>query len=366
MSFHKRSAESNVNFDRNVVSRNREDDRSRLNDRDASPPRRPVSRTTSIEIDNDASPRRKPAISSSRHNHSDDASPPRKPSAIRVTSRNHSYVDKDGDASPPRRTPSSGTSRGLDVDEKSSPNLRPPNQAFGGLNKDAPLRNRDGRDLRDTNRRKQDGRNDSIAVVMMKASNSKVDDLNRYSWGEPQSVPTVESGVSGENEGDDDEEPPVKPDFGLSGALAKDDRTGNMRNGVLLQFTESMDAAVPDKKWRLYVFKGDETVSVLHLHRKTSFLLGRDERVADVHLAHPSCSKQHAVIQFRSIKVKDVTGSYSQTVKPYLMDLKSANKTMLNGVEIDDARYYELLEGDVLKFGSSSRDYVLLHEQSTK
>ncbi len=52
-----------------------------------------------------------------------------------------------------------------------------------------------------------------------------------------------------------------------------------------------------------------------------------------------------------------------RTVKPYIMDLESTNGTFLNGRRIASARYIELLAGDVLKFGSSSRDYVLLHDE---
>ena len=47
-------------------------------------------------------------------------------------------------------------------------------------------------------------------------------------------------------------------------------------------------------------------------------------------------------------------------VKPYIMDLESTNKTWLNGEELEPARYYELREKDVLKFGESVREYVLM------
>jgi smad nuclear-interacting protein 1 len=43
-------------------------------------------------------------------------------------------------------------------------------------------------------------------------------------------------------------------------------------------------------------------------------------------------------------------------VKPYLMDLEA--KTKLNGEEIEPARYYEMLEKDVIGVGSS--EYVLM------
>jgi smad nuclear-interacting protein 1 len=46
------------------------------------------------------------------------------------------------------------------------------------------------------------------------------------------------------------------------------------------------------------------------------------------------------------------------------MDLNSTNGTHLNGDRIEPQRYYELLEKDTIKFGMSTREYVLLNEDS--
>ena len=51
-------------------------------------------------------------------------------------------------------------------------------------------------------------------------------------------------------------------------------------------------------------------------------------------------------------------------VRPYLIDLNSANGTYINNKKIEASKYVELLEKDVIKFGYSSREYVLLHENS--
>ncbi len=40
-------------------------------------------------------------------------------------------------------------------------------------------------------------------------------------------------------------------------------------------------------------------VDPLYIHRQTCYLFGRERRVADIPTDHPSCSKQHAVIQYR-------------------------------------------------------------------
>lgn len=57
-------------------------------------------------------------------------------------------------------------------------------------------------------------------------------------------------------------------------------------------------------------------------------------------------------------------GTAGRKVKPYIIDLGSGNGTYLNNQRIEAQRYYELKEKDVLKFGFSSREYVLLHESS--
>lgn len=49
-------------------------------------------------------------------------------------------------------------------------------------------------------------------------------------------------------------------------------------------------------------------------------------------------------------------------VRPFVIDLESANGTFVNGAQIPPTRYYELKLSDVLKFGASTREFVLLHE----
>lgn len=57
-------------------------------------------------------------------------------------------------------------------------------------------------------------------------------------------------------------------------------------------------------RWRLYPFKGDESLPVLHIHRQSAYLIGRDRKIADLPIDHPSCSKQHAVLQYRCISTR--------------------------------------------------------------
>jgi smad nuclear-interacting protein 1 len=163
-----------------------------------------------------------------------------------------------------------------------------------------------------------------------------------------------------------------KANFGLSGALAEDENTGNTFNGIVLKFTEPLEARTPNTRWRLYVFKkkkgsntdkDNDLLQTLHISKQSAYLFGRDRKVADIAVDHPSLSKQHCVIQFRALPDKnDREGKVR--CKPYVMDLGSTNGTFINGARIEDARYYELRKGDVITLGASSREYVLLTENT--
>lgn len=152
-----------------------------------------------------------------------------------------------------------------------------------------------------------------------------------------------------------------KPNFGLSGKLAEDTNTFN---GVVIKYSQPPEARKPKRRWRFYPFKGDKGLPTLYIHRQSSYLIGRDRKVADIPVDHPSCSKQHAALQYRLVPFERDDGTMGKRVRPYIIDLESSNGTYVNNVKIDPRTYVELLEKDVIKFGYSSREYVLLHEQS--
>ena len=152
--------------------------------------------------------------------------------------------------------------------------------------------------------------------------------------------------------------PPPKQSIqlGLSGALAASALTAP--SGSVLKYQAPADAALPTLLYRLYAFSSSSTAppSTLHLHRQSTYHVGRDPAVNDLVIGHASVSKQHAALQYRRVKGGEVV--------PYLMDLGSVNGTFLNGKRVDSARFVELREKDVLTFGSCGKDYVLLHADS--
>jgi len=157
----------------------------------------------------------------------------------------------------------------------------------------------------------------------------------------------------------------AKPNMAPSGLLAAETNTVRAVDGTstVLKYNEPPEARKPVLGWRLYVFKGTEQVELLHIHRQSAYLIGRDRLVADIAVDHSSCSKQHAAIQYRYVQDKDEFGTLKGVIKPFVIDLESTNKTFVNDEMIPAARYYELKAGDVIKFGLSTREYVILHDE---
>ncbi|KAI9296009.1 SMAD/FHA domain-containing protein, partial [Neoconidiobolus thromboides FSU 785] len=153
-----------------------------------------------------------------------------------------------------------------------------------------------------------------------------------------------------------------KVNFGLSGLLTKETNTFR---GVVIKYNEPPDAIQPKNKYRWYVYKGDKEIDMLPLHRQSAYLIGRDRKVADIPLDHESISKQHAVLQYRKVKGVDPNTNKSQSmIKPYIIDLDSANGTFVNDIQIPATRYFELKSKDIIKFGGSTRDYVFIQDES--
>jgi len=86
--------------------------------------------------------------------------------------------------------------------------------------------------------------------------------------------------------------------------------------------------------------------------------------VADIPVDHSSCSKQHAVIQFRQVSVKNEFGDVSKVIRPYVLDLDSTNGTLLNGEKVDPRRYFEIRSEDMVQFGESTREYIFIKDPS--
>jgi len=155
-----------------------------------------------------------------------------------------------------------------------------------------------------------------------------------------------------------------KPNYAPTGLLAAASNSIAAADGtsIVLKYHEPPEARKPPAKdiWKLFVFKGDDIVETIELGLRSCWLVGRELAVVDMPAEHPSISKQHAVIQFRYIEKRNEFGDKMGRVRPYLIDLDSANKTLLNKEEVPSSRYLELRDKDMIQFGHSTREYVLM------
>lgn len=158
-------------------------------------------------------------------------------------------------------------------------------------------------------------------------------------------------------------------------------------NSAEVGYREPEDAAAPVEGdgWRAFVFrKGDPLGSengCVNLDRQRFYLFGRDRAVSHVLMGHPSCSKQHAVVQFRRISKQqycvergaawgeiDVEewelADDEMIVVPHVVDLQSRNGTYLNGHRIPADTYIPLKPCDSLTFGASPREWMFVRHDS--
>ena len=158
--------------------------------------------------------------------------------------------------------------------------------------------------------------------------------------------------------------PKEKPSFELS-SLLRQEANANER-GTFIDYDEPEDKCAPERyglRLRLHTFKGDEEIEKpISLAYKSRYIFGRDRDAVDIPTDHPSCSKQHAVLQFRNQRKTDVYGETKDDVAGYLYDNGSTNKTKLNGKVIEAKKYYRLKGSDCVQFGSSTREYVVMDE----
>ncbi|KIH93448.1 hypothetical protein SPBR_04027 [Sporothrix brasiliensis 5110] len=163
--------------------------------------------------------------------------------------------------------------------------------------------------------------------------------------------------------------PKEQPNWGTTGTLAAASNAVAQDDGsvITLKYHEPPEARKPSPRdqWKLFVFKDDAIVDTIDLGTRSCWLAGRDSAVVDLLAAHPSISKQHAVLQFRFVEKRNEFGDRIGRVKPYLLDLASANGTKLNHEEVATQRYVELQDKDMVQFGHTDTGYLFPFQEST-
>ncbi|KAI9807976.1 MAG: hypothetical protein M1825_005283 [Sarcosagium campestre] len=198
-----------------------------------------------------------------------------------------------------------------------------------------------------------------IALLILTSHRNHIDDDDQSKSSTAVAITPATGDVVPEEGGDGPVLEKQQPNFAPTGALAAETNTVA---GVVLKYNEPPEARKPPGRdaWRMYVFKGDDLLETVELGGRSCWLVGRERLVVDFPVDHPSCSKQHAVIQFRYVTKTNEFGDKDGRVRPYVIDLESANGTTVNADKIPATRYVELRDKDVIQFGLSTREYVLM------
>jgi len=101
-------------------------------------------------------------------------------------------------------------------------------------------------------------------------------------------------------------------------------------------------------KCALEVMKNGKKIgTITRCSKNKAVVFGRHKNFADVLLRHPSISRQHAAIL------------HGKSGNMYVMDLGSSHGTYVNKRKLEGEQREPLEDGDVVRFGASSREYVV-------
>lgn len=102
----------------------------------------------------------------------------------------------------------------------------------------------------------------------------------------------------------------------------------------------------PGQPYYLEVLKDGAIIDTLNVSEKGAYMFGRNH-LCDFILEHPTISRYHAVLQYKG------NGDV------FIYDLGSTHGTVVNKIQVTPNIYKQLHVGDIFRFGTSSRLYVL-------
>ena len=124
-----------------------------------------------------------------------------------------------------------------------------------------------------------------------------------------------------------------------------------------IPYTEPLWGGIASEiPYELEILKNGAILDTLPLTHSSYFVVGRLP-VCDVSLEHPSISRYHAVLQFRNQSGEE--GIEGEERGFYIHDLGSTHGTVVNKIKIPPKTYVRLHVGHVLKFGGSTRLFIL-------
>lgn len=164
---------------------------------------------------------------------------------------------------------------------------------------------------------------------------------------------TSRKGVESENYSEKDQTSDVQPPprFPVKGTPI-----GKFKPHPPVPYAEPPWAGVADVPYSLEILKNGTIVDTVPLTQQSYFVVGRLP-VCDVSLEHPSISRYHAVIQYRGLAGEEEAVGEARGF--YVHDLGSTHGTFVNKNKIPPNTYIRVRVGHVLKFGGSTRLFIM-------
>lgn len=131
---------------------------------------------------------------------------------------------------------------------------------------------------------------------------------------------------------------------------------GKFKPNPPLPYTEPLWGGVAEIPYALEILKNGSIVDSVPLTQQGYFVVGRLPQ-CDIALEHPSISRYHAVLQYRGQSGE--VGEVGEETGFYIYDLSSTHGTFVNKNKIPPKTYIRLKVGHVLKFGVSTRLFIL-------
>jgi len=122
---------------------------------------------------------------------------------------------------------------------------------------------------------------------------------------------------------------------------------------AVIPYKEPSWGGITDKSYYFEVIKNGSVAERVELTAKSYYVFGRLPS-CDHSMDHPSLSRYHAVIQHCAM-----TNSEGRDLGWYLYDLDSTHGTWINKSKVSPRTYHRLRVGYVVKFGGSTRLYIL-------
>lgn len=142
-----------------------------------------------------------------------------------------------------------------------------------------------------------------------------------------------------------------KSDESVLESSAEENILSDARN-IPVPYLEPKWGGKPIEGYKLEVLKSGMILEKIDLTERSFYVIGRLPS-CNLSLAHPTISRYHAIIQYRT------TDDEKNSTGFYLYDLESTHGTFWNGHRIKSRTYVRLHGGHMIRFGCSQRKYIL-------